>query len=192
MGEVAQEERAGLGLDLYEPLDPYALAEEHGIPVYCFEDLLDAGCPVESVQHFTRFRTSSWSAALVAVGDHRRLIIENAAHALVRRRSSIAHELGHHLLEHDFDHVLLADNGCRRFDGKMEKEADYLAGELLIPKAAAKRAAFAGWNNEQVAHHFGVSTQLAQKRMYGVRVYANRAIAKQSRLRGGDVSDSVP
>lgn len=183
MGQVAQEERAVLGLDLYEPLDPYALAAEHGIPVYSFDDLLDSGCPTESVQHFTRFRTSTWSAALVAVGDHRRFIIDNASHALVRRRSSIAHELGHHLLEHDFDYILLADDGCRRFDPKREKEADYLAGELLIPTAAAKRAAFAGWDNERVAERFGVSTQFAQSRMYGVRVYARRALAKQTRSR---------
>ncbi|CAN7268257.1 ImmA/IrrE family metallo-endopeptidase [Knoellia sp. LjRoot47] len=181
MRQVAQEERAGLHLDLYQPLDPYALAAEHGIPVYSFDDLLESGCPIESVQHFTRFRASSWSAALVAVGSHRRFIIENAAHAPVRRRSSIAHELGHHLLEHVFDRILLADDGCRRFDAKMEKEADYLAGELLIPKAAAERAAFAGWNNDQVAQHFAVSTQFAQLRMYGARVFAKRALAKQSR-----------
>jgi hypothetical protein len=40
--------------------------------------------------------------------------------------------------------VLLTDHGYRKVDSKNETEADFLAGELLIPCQAALKAAFAG------------------------------------------------
>jgi IrrE N-terminal-like domain len=186
MREIAGEERQGLGCVLDEALDPYALCEEHGIPVYSIKSLQDAECGPEVVAHFTRKRVRVWSAALVPVGRCR-LIIENTAHHPVRRRSSIAHELGHHLLEHGFDHVLLNDEKCRNFDPLREREATFLSAELLVPYEAAKRAAFADWSNEQVATKFGVSEQFAQMCMKGVRVMAARARVKQASAgqRGG-------
>jgi Zn-dependent peptidase ImmA (M78 family) len=98
----------------------------------------------------------------------------------VRRRSSIAHELGHHLLEHEFAELLLTDDGCRRFGPAKEKQATYLSGELLIPEVAAKRAAFACRTNDEVAAFFGVNTQFAQIQMKGPRVIAQRALRKQA------------
>ena len=180
MREVAQEERAGIGLSPFQTLDPYKLASEHGIAVYPIDELTDDMCSEESVRHFTENRQKAWSAALVPIGPSR-IIIENTAHLVVRRRSSIAHELGHHLLEHSFDEVLLTDDGCRRFDRETEKQADFISGELLIPQQAAKKAAFNEWTNEQVAAAFNVSEQFAQWQMSGPRVLAQRALAKQAR-----------
>lgn len=179
MRDVVREERAGLGLNPLQALDPYALAAEHGVQVYPIDQLTDEFCSEESVRHFTQDRPKMWSAALIPVGTAR-IIIENTAHAPVRRRSSIAHELGHHLLEHDFDDVLLTDDGCRRFDPAKEKQATFMSGELLIPGAAAKRAAFGGKTNEEVALAYGVSTQFAQMQMKGPRVLAERALRKQT------------
>lgn len=180
MREVAEEERKELGLGWNEPLDPYALAEKYGIPIYPVHELAENDECRLAVDHFTHARQHAWSAALVPVG-RRRLIIENTAHPPVRRRSNIAHELGHHLLEHDFDEVLLTDEGCRRFDSEKEKQAKFISGELLVPNKAAMRAAYDGLTNEQVAEKFNVSTQFAQMRMYGARVIAQRAITKQTR-----------
>src|SRR5690348_7985121 len=129
MKQVAAEERAGLGLELMDPLDPYALAGEHGIDVYPIDELPDERCSQEAVTHFTVNRPKVWSAALVPIGTGR-IILENTGHAPVRRRSSLAHELSHHFLEHEFDAVLLTDDGCRRFDKQKEKEATFLSGEL--------------------------------------------------------------
>ncbi|MNW70922.1 hypothetical protein D3C74_504620 [compost metagenome] len=58
-----------------------------------------------------------------------------------------------------------------------------MSGELLIPQAAAKRATFDGWTNEQVSTRFGVSTQFAQMQMSGPRVYARRSLARQDARR---------
>jgi hypothetical protein len=180
MKEVAAEERGWLGLGLMDRLDPYLLAREHGIPVYPIADLPDQHCSQGAVAHFTATRTAVWSAALVPVGTGR-LIMENTGHSSARRCASVAHELSHHLLEHEFDDVLLADDGCRKIDKKKEKEANFLAGELLVPYQAALKVAFAEKTNEEVAAIFGVSTQFAQMCMKGARVHAQRALAKQAR-----------
>ncbi|MER6667413.1 ImmA/IrrE family metallo-endopeptidase [Amycolatopsis japonica] len=182
MRAVAAEERAGIGLAPLQALDPYRLAEEHGIPVYPLDELGDGPKAHAAIRHFTSARSKVWSAALVPVGNSR-LIVENTAHSATRRRASLAHELGHHLLEHEFAGMLLTDDGCRRFDPARENEAKFIAGQLLIPDAAAKRAAFDGKENHQVADAYGVSEQFAQMRMSGARVLAQRALAKQARTR---------
>jgi Zn-dependent peptidase ImmA (M78 family) len=177
MRELARDERVSLGVDDHAALDPYALCEEHGVRVYTVESLRSFGALSEAILHFTSRNTTSWSAALVPIGSAR-IIIENETHPPVRRRSSIAHELGHFLLEHEFDGVLLGEDHKRQFDPALEKQAAYLSGELLVPEIAAKRAAYKGWDNEKVAQAFDVSTQFAQMQMSGPRVMAARAAKK--------------
>jgi hypothetical protein len=177
MREVAQEERSGLGLSDHEPLDPYALAREHGIPVYALADLRDDGLDPAALDHFHHSSHSSWSAALIPLGTSR-VIVENEAHAPARRRSNIAHELGHHLLEHSFANVILGEDHKRQFDTDQEAQAKFISGELLIPDNAARRAAYDNWDNARVARAFDVSEQFAQMRMVGARVIAARGAKK--------------
>jgi len=176
MREVAREEREALGLTDADKLDPYALAEEHGIAVYTLSELREWDLSDEAHTHFFTSSTAKWSAALVPLGAAR-VIIDNDGHASVRRRASVAHELGHHLLEHAFD-ASLTGNHDRLFDQEKEKQATFMAGELLIPDSAAYKAARAGWSNAQVAHAFGVSEQFAQMQMKGPRVVVARSRRK--------------
>lgn len=182
MQRVAEEERAALGVGDFEPFDPYDLAKEYGISVYSLADLAGDPRAAAAVAHFSQDGARLWSAALIPVGD-RRIILENDTHLVVRRRSSIGHELGHHLLEHPFETLALSDDKCRRFDAAREKQATFFSGHLLISEVAAKRAAFDGWSNEQVGDHFQVSVQFAQMRMRGVRVMARHALARQAQAR---------
>lgn len=177
MREVATEERRGLGLDSQEPLDPYALAKEHGIPVYSLTELLDYDLDPATRDHFYTARTKSWSAALIPLGSTR-IIVENDAHAPVRRRANIAHEIGHHLLEHCFQDVILGEDHERQFDKDQERQANFISGELLVPEEAARQAAYVNWDNVKVAQFFDVSEQFAQMRMKGARVIAIRAAKK--------------
>lgn len=175
MRAIAVEERTALGLSATAPLDPYALAAEHGIEVYTLDSLDDWEASAVAIDHFAS--SPAWSAALVPLGTAR-VILENQDHAPVRRRSNIAHELGHHLLEHPFDQVILGEDHRRQFDRQQEAEATFMAGELLIPLAAAKQMAYQNWNNAQVAAAYNVSEQFAQMQMKGQRVRAARAAAK--------------
>jgi len=170
MREVAEEERSNLGLGLWDQLDPYALCEEHAISVYPLSEIASPA----AVNHFTATTRSRWSAALVPIGVAR-VIIENDRHPIVRRRSNISHELGHFLLEHAFQAELFGEAHERQFDAKLEKEATFLAGELLVPFKAVERMAFDGWSNARVAVKFAVSEQFAQMQMKGQRVRALRA-----------------
>lgn len=180
MREVTLEERHGLGLGLLDVFDPYALAREHGIPIYSLSSLQEWGLGSDAYAHFRDERRAVWSAALMPYGTAR-MIIENDAHDQVRRRSSLAHELGHHLLEHPFNAALVAADHSRLYSETFEKQALFVSGELLITEHAARRAAFADWDNARVARAFNVSEQFAQMRMRGVRVMAQRAKHKQAR-----------
>ena len=102
-------------------------------------------------------------------------------HPARRRRAGIAHELGHHLLEHPFGETLLTGAGCRAFGAARERQATFLAGELLVPWAAATHAAFRDRSDRWVADAYGVSEQFARMRLAGPRVLARRALARQAR-----------
>lgn len=186
LAELAIEVRTELGLRPDQRLDPYLLAEEYGIPVYRLDELRELGCSPEAIDYFTRLRPGCWSAALVSCGTGL-FIVENTSHSPCRRRSNLAHEMAHVLLEHQFQRILFTDGGCRYHDAaskKIEQDATDLAGELLIPTQAAKRAALARLTDEEVAEHFDVSIELARWRMNttGARIIAKRAANKRSRV----------
>lgn len=182
MAELARDERTELGLGLMDPLDPYKLAEAYGIQIYSISELAANDCPAATIEHFRTNGSKRWSAALIAVGTGR-IIIENDSHQVVRRRSSIAHEMSHHLLEHAFPEGLLGDDHANLYSAKVEKQALYLSGQLLAPTEACNRLAFREADNAAVAELFNVSTQFAQMQMKGSRSYAKRALAKQARER---------
>lgn len=172
---LAIEIRAEVGLGPFGPFDPYALAEEYGIPVYTLSDLAHDEHARAAVAHYMGTRSTAFSAALVPIGDMR-VILDNDIHAPARRRNSVSHEMSHVVLEHVFGDVLLTGDGCRAHDKNQEAEADWLAGELLIPYAAAERAARQDLTDEEVAEAFKVSIKLAAMRMNssGARMVVRR------------------
>jgi hypothetical protein len=174
---LALKARGELGIEAFASFDPYALAELYGIEVH---DLSAPDLPAAAVQHFTTLRTEVFSAALVPVGTGC-IVIENHVHDPLRRRSTMAHEMSHVLLEHEFELLLASDNGCRASSSVIEDEAAELSGELLIPWDAARIAAFKGWSDLAVAEYFNVSEAMARWRMNatGVRKIAGRAKAKR-------------
>jgi Zn-dependent peptidase ImmA (M78 family) len=81
---------------------------------------------------------------------------------------------------------LFADGkrGCLNPVAKeMEAEATEMAAELLLPGAAARRAALAGMSDAEVAQEFDVSVELARWRMNatGARRIAQREAEKRRR-----------
>jgi Zn-dependent peptidase ImmA (M78 family) len=161
---LALEIRAELGLDAYARFDPYALADEYGIPIFSLGDLGNDQVARKAAAHYTQSRSATFSAALVPIG-YKRFILDNDRHDQRRRRNSVSHEMSHLLLEHEFDQVLLTAEGCRALSRDKEGEADWLGGELLIPYAAAERAARLDWNDDEVADFYYVSVSLARMRM---------------------------
>lgn len=180
---LALEVRGELGVSVFAPMNPYALAELYGIEVF---DLRHPSLPADAVQHFTGPRAASFSAALLSVGTGC-VIIENHVHSWARRRSTMAHEMAHVLLEHEFG-LLLSDGGnCLSSNTVIEQEAAELSGELLVPCDAARTAAFRGWTDASVARYFRVSMRMARWRMNvtGARRIACRSRAKRPMVEAG-------
>ena len=178
---LAVEVRAELDLGPFDPLDPRDLAANYGIPIYTVGALANA-CDPAVAEWVNGPGQGVFSAALVPVGTGR-FIIDNDLHAPTRRASSLAHEMAHVLCEHEFTEVLITADGCRAASREDEAQADWLGGELLIPEAAALRAARADWPDQQVAVAYGVSPQRASMRMNasGARQRVNRERGARSR-----------
>jgi uncharacterized protein DUF955 len=177
--EIAVEAREELKIELFEPIDPYALADLYGVQV-C--DLTHPDLPPAAVEYYTKVKAGVFSAVLIPSGSER-TIIENNTHDILRRRSTIAHEMSHVLLEHEFSLLLAIDNECRSSSCTIEQEAAELSGELLIPWEAARIAAFKKWSDYQVADYFQVSLPMARWRMNatGVRKMFSRWTRKARR-----------
>lgn len=171
---VAIEERRDLGIGLFEPLNPWALADAHGVPVVDIRDLADEPAAARAVRAFITDRQELFSAALLPIGSGC-LIVENGAHASTRRVASVTHEMSHLLLEHEF-HPSMASGECRGTTSEREREADRLAMELLIPRQAALTHARRGVTDIEIADRLGISPRMAAMCM-------NRSGARKQAMR---------
>ncbi len=78
-------------------------------------------------------------ARVVRSGADARLAIAKEARGTPRARFSIAHELGHHLLHHDYD-AIARIHGAPRASGRdflVELQANRFAAHLLVPTSMA-------------------------------------------------------
>ena len=157
---LAADLRHELGIGLYRRLDPWALADSLAVPVWSLEQLPDVEAAV-AVLHGRE--TAAFSAMTVFDGTSR-VIVHNTAHAPVRQASNLCHELAHGALLHPPTAALDA-NGCRDWDGDIEREATFLAGALLIPGKAIWWAAKQGTPKQAIAEQYGCSIEMVQMRL---------------------------
>lgn len=161
--EQAIKVRRLLRLSPNDRLDPRQLALHVGIPVFEVHELLQAGMTKASLRHLLGPSRGEFSAALFERSGQR-LIVANPAHSDGRQASNIVHEIAHVLLSHRPPETIL-EAGCRRWDEKMELEADWLAGELLVPRRAALDVARSGLDLQSAAMKFGVSPAMMRWRL---------------------------
>lgn len=169
--------RSQLGLNLEDALEPRELADHIGVLVWTPQDV--PGLSTRSIEQLIQIDPSSWSAVTVAAAD-RNLVIVNSAHAPTRQRSSVAHELGHIILNHRPTEARVTGEGFLfrdRFDTEQEEEADWLAGALLVPREGLLNVYRRTSSSVAIGQHFGVSTQFTDWRLRttGVLVQAKRA-----------------
>jgi hypothetical protein len=95
-------------------------------------------------------------------------IVVNAAHPKVRKRFTVAHELGHFLMHRDrITNRLIDDRMYRsRLDSTKETEANQRAADLLMPRKLIGELRLAGIKSvEELASRFEVSTQAMKNRL---------------------------
>jgi Zn-dependent peptidase ImmA (M78 family) len=151
--QIAAEVRSDLRISLHDRLDPLELAHH-----------LDSMAGLdEAIAYLSEADTSALSAVTVFCGTTR-TIVHNDGHSLARQASNISHEAAHALLLHPSGPIL-DRRGCRLWNADVEDEATWLGATLLIPGPAARRAARRRLSIDEVAEHFGCSSEMARWRL---------------------------
>jgi len=158
--DLATEVRAELGLGSLDRLDPRFLADHLAIPIIDLSDLVDEA---PAVSHLLNSEREVFSAATVLAG-HRRSVVHNDSHALVRQNSNLAHEISHGLLHHPATPAL-DDAGCRIWNQDIEDEANWLAGCLLVTEQATFAVARGRWSITEAAQLLTVSEAMVRFRV---------------------------
>lgn len=167
--------RSDLGLSRFSPLDPWAACAWLEIPVLALTDLSDSST---TVSYFRGLASAEFSAVTAFVGTSR-FIVYNDLHHPHRQTSSLAHELGHALLQHPPAPVLRGD-GMRNWDGEIEEQAAFLAGVLLVPDEACGWILKTQMSLNQASLRYGVSESMINYRLNksGARRIHQRAVAR--------------
>lgn len=174
---LALDVRGELGLGVTQPLDPFQLARHLEIPILSLSDMLTEA---PGIAHLLHVEPEVFSAVTVFRG-HRRTIVHNDGHVLVRQTSNVCHELAHGILLHP-PTPALDHRGCREWNDDIEDEASWLSGVLLVTEAATLEVARGTWTKAQAAEFFGVSPQLLQYRMNMTGAVAR--VERMKRARG--------
>lgn len=161
---LALEVRDELRLDPHSPICPFALAENLYIPVFTLQDLLALDKTLAThVGVLVDTHRSAFSALTVFDG-RQRCIVHNHCHAPVRRRSNVAHELAHALLNHP-PHPSSCAAGNRIYRRELEEEANWLGPVLLVSNEAARWVTARAMSTSGAAAHFKVSEDLMEFRL---------------------------
>ncbi len=157
--------RNEIGLSAHDPIEPAQIAESVGIRVWVPGDIPEMSG--ESMQVLLTNGAGEWSALTIEKGP-KRLIIINPNHSRARQNSDIAHEIAHILLKHKpakIPLVLGEPMLMNLYDENLEKEANWLAGCLLLPREALTHIIYRIKNLEQAKKVYGVSSDMLRYRL---------------------------
>jgi IrrE N-terminal-like domain len=161
--QFALEVRRELSLVATARLDPFVLAKHLCIPVLTIRECQAVSDNPASIGVLLDSESDNFSAITVFFGN-RRIIVHNESHAPTRQASNLMHELAHCLLEHPPGPVCNAI-GCRNWDSRLEEEANWLAGALLVPREGALWFARRGHDISLIAANYGVSIPMCRWRI---------------------------
>ena len=178
---VARDVRTELGMRAAQSVEPEVLAKLLGIEVRAGDELI----PRERFSELEDIQPDSFSACTLRPSPDRLVVVYNPLSAESRRRSDVAHELAHALLDHDLSRVeRLGDVTFLSCDPTQEEEAAWLSGCLLLPRTLLLAEVRRGSDAKEVAKKYGVSERMAQYRLdvTGV-VRQNQALMNRSAQR---------
>ncbi len=171
--EEASRFRKVLGLKEYEALTWEELSSHLEVPVV---DASSLDLPIDVRQQLYKNDPSCWDAFTLPVGEGKHMVFYNSNQPTRRNTNTIMHELAHLLCNHVPSRIVNLAFPVRTYDSDHEEEADWLAGSLLLPRAALFHLLKKGMKKENIADQFQVSVELLQYRinMTGVlkQVYA--------------------
>ncbi len=165
---IVDEFRQELKASAHRPLDPFRLAEHLGIEAVPADQLVRR----KSLRELEALQAGSFSACTFRPSAGRTVIVYNPLHSVARRRSDIAHELAHIILDHNLTRLERV-GGVSFFvcDASQEEEAAWLSGCLLLPRNMLLSSLRRGLSPEEIATRYGISERMVLFRIYvtGVR-----------------------
>jgi Zn-dependent peptidase ImmA (M78 family) len=134
--KLAVDVRRELRLKAHQQLEPRELAKHLKIRVWHVEDVPNLSAA--STKLLLGAGSSDWSAVTLIDGA-KKLIILNSSHSAGRLSNDLAHELSHIILGHIPEELPMKEGEIAlrpRVDMLQEKQADWLAASLLLPRPA--------------------------------------------------------
>ncbi len=176
--EMARTLRIELNLDPTDPMPPALLADYLDVLIWSVEEI---GLSPEDVNQLVEIDGDSWSAVTVS-SSGKDAILLNPTHTKGRYSSDIMHELAHLLLGHRPSTMFFAGQenlALRGFNPELEEEANWLAGALLLPRAALLKLHASNHPEQQICSEYGVSMQMLRYRKSVTGV--NRQMARRKK-----------
>ncbi len=159
---IAQSVRAELGLSAAQSVVPEALAELLGVDVRAGDELI----PRRRFVDLEHVQPGAFSACTFRPSADRVVVVYNPLSAKSRRRSDLAHELAHILLDHELSRIeKLSDVTFLSCDVIQEEEAAWLSGCLLLPRALLFAKIRSGSSAGEIAETCGVSEEMVRYRL---------------------------
>lgn len=181
--EIAKRVRAELGMSSAQSVELGALADLLVVEVRAGDELIprERFVKLEQIQH------DAFSACTFRLSPERVVVVYNPLSAKSRRKSDLAHELAHILLDHELSRIeRVGDVTFLSCDAIQEEEAAWLSGCLLLPRALLLAEVRMGSSATDISRKYGVSEGMARYRLNvtGV-VKQNQAYLKKRRSTRG-------
>ena len=176
---IAKRVRTELGMSATQSVAPEILADLLGIEVRAGDELI----PRARFDDLEEIQPGSFSACTLRPSPDRVVVVYNPISYKTRRRSDLAHELAHILLDHELSRLeRLGDVTFFSCDAIQEEEAAWLSGCLLLPRALLLAEVHSGVSAKDIANKFSVSEKMAQYRLNVTGVLKQKqALIKRSR-----------
>ena len=159
---IARGVQVDLGISAAQSVTPEMLADLLGIEVRAGDELI----PRKRFAELEKVQPGAFSACTFRPSADGVVVVYNPLSAESRRRSDLAHELAHTLLEHELSRVeKLGDVTFLSCDSTQEEEATWLSGCLLLPRALLLVEVRKGSGAREIAKRCGVSEKMAQYRL---------------------------
>ena len=159
---LAERTRAQIGLRPDARLDLQALARHLNVEIISADELVDRA----RLKQLEQIQPGAFSAATFQLSDGRVFAVYNPLSDLPRTNSDIAHEFAHLLLDHDVREIQqIAGHTFLTCNPEQEKEANWLAGCLLLPRPLLRHEVYTGTDLDALAAKYQVSIPMARFRL---------------------------
>ncbi len=162
--QTAEAVRRQRGLSVWEPLAAMDLADSLKARVITPEQL--PSLAADARHRLETEHADVWSAITISTSPP--LVVYNPTHSPARRNSDLMHEMAHLLLEHVPSTVYIDPRtrvALRGHDKEQEEQANWLAGCLLLPRAALVRIRQLHVSDANACSQYVVSVEMLRFRM---------------------------